>query len=170
MHAGVSGRVRGYWAAVGAVVVATAACGDGARSRPGPDDFGTVVLAVQTVPSDIKCIKIVSAGSLAFATQFTVTPGGSTALTMPGVSPGSVTFSGEAYPLACTSVTASTVATWIADPVVATVVAGATTNVALTMRPAGNVGLTVDFQGGAGAQGIPLGVWDSTNWGNAIWQ
>jgi hypothetical protein len=131
---------------------------------------GTVQLAVMNAPSDVKCIKVVAAGTVAFSMNFAVAPGASSIFTMPGVSPGSNTFSGEAYSLACASATAATVANWIADPVVATVVSGATTNVTLVMRPAGTVGVGVDFQGGGGGAGIPLGVWNSTNWNNAIWQ
>jgi hypothetical protein len=145
-------------------------CGVAPAADSSDGSLGTVQFAIMTVPSDVKCIKIVAGGTAAFSTNFTVTPSGSTSLTMPGVSPGSNTFSGEAYSIACASVTTTTVANWIADPVVATVTAGGTTNVTLVMRPAGNVGVAVDFQGGGGATGIPLGVWNSVNWDNTIWQ
>ncbi len=147
--------------------------GQGCSSAPGStpeESFGTVQVALMTVPSDVKCIKVVAAGTFAISTTFAVTPNNSANLTLSGVSPGANTFSGEAYSLACGSVTASTVANWITDPVVASVVSGAKTNVTLIMRPASSVGVSVDFQGGGGGMGVPLGSWDSTNWDNAIWQ
>jgi hypothetical protein len=62
------------------------------------------------------------------------------------------------------------VPSWIADAVTVTIVAGTQTNITLVMAPAGLAGIGVDFQGGSGSQGIKLGVWDSRNWDNAVFQ
>lgn len=142
----------------------------GLGGGPDPESTGTVQLFLQQIPSDISCIQIIAEGSIRQANLFPVTPGAASTITMPGVPSGSVKFSGAAYPIACASVTPSTVPTWIADPKTVTIVSGSTTNLTLSMRPAGNAGVTVDFVGGAGSGGVVLGVWNSTNWNNAIWQ
>jgi hypothetical protein len=125
---------------------------------------------VQTVPSDIRCITIDAAGTRLQSERFSVTPGAGTTLTMRGVSPGSTKFTGASYPVTCDSITTASVPSWIADAVTVTIVAGTQTNITLVMRPAGLAGIGVDFQGGSGSQGIKLGVWDSTNWDNAVFQ
>jgi hypothetical protein len=133
------------------------------------ESAGSVALEIQKVPSDIRCIQITGAGSRVQTKSFDVTPLGNTTLIMPGIAPGSVTFSGASYPLACKLVTAASAPTWVADPVTATIVAGTQTNLSIVMRPSGSGGITIDFQGGAN-DGVPLGLWDSMNWDNAIWQ
>ena len=158
---------RGLWAI--ALCLSSAGCGDGLPASETDEQLGAVSLAIQQVPSDITCIQITAAGSRVQTQSFPVTPLGATTLVMKGIAPGTVTFSGAAFPATCSSLTGASIPTWVADPLSVTIVAGTQTNVTLVMRPAGSGGITVDFQGGAGG-GVPLGIWDSTNWDNAIWQ
>ena len=85
---------------VGFVLVgATGGCGSGPGA--GDDtDASTVEIALKKVPSNIHCVQIVATGSRVQAASFDVVPGGATSLTMPGISPGSVTLRARATDLA----------------------------------------------------------------------
>jgi hypothetical protein len=156
------------WIAI--VSTACVSCGGAENATDGEhENTGAIGLAIQQVPSDIKCIQITAAGSRVQSQSFGVTPLGSTTLVMRGIAPGTVMFSGAAFPIACPLLSTASIPTWVADPIEAVIVSGTQTNLTLTMRPAGSGGITVDFQGGVGG-GVPLGIWDPTNWDNAIWQ
>src|SRR5882672_951231 len=153
---------------LGAGLAVAVGCGQGDGADTSNDKgLGTVQVALQNVPSDIYCVQITSAGSIVRTDSFDVSPGASTTLTIKGIAPGSVKFTGAAFPTACQSLTPTSIPTWVADAVTKTIVSGTTTNVTIVMRPAGNAGVTVDFQGGGGTTGVPLAIWDSTNWDNA---
>jgi len=141
----------------------------------GPPGVGepvaTVEIALQNAPSDVRCIQIATTGAREQETWFPTSPGASTVFTMSGLSAGPQTIRGAAFTQSCpTGALPSTVApTWVSDSTPVTLVAGTVTTVVLVMRPAANAGINVDFQGGADG-GIALGVWDLTNWDNAVWQ
>jgi uncharacterized membrane protein YgcG len=185
---------------------------------------GSARFSVQIVPADVNCIRITADGTRDRTQSFDATPNQSAQFTMPSLPAGSVTFSAEAFPVKCSKVTATTLPTWVSDPVTAEITAGGVTSVKLIMRPVGSADIGIDFQdggatggsggsggsgGGAGSggtsgsggssgtggssgsggtggsagtggssgtagtgggSGLPPGVWDTTNWDNAVWQ
>jgi len=110
-------RVRAFTSVLMAISVLPA-CSDG-DAYDGP--VGTARIAIQLVPSDVRCISISVAGPRAVSKAFTVTPHGATTLTLPGLGAGANTFTGAAFPVACPSDLSALVANWVADPVAATV-------------------------------------------------
>jgi hypothetical protein len=121
------------------------ACGPAADGLDEPEVPGTVSIELKKVPTNVHCVQIVATGTRVLTSQFDVTPGMSASLTMPGVSPGSVTFSGAAFNGTCATVTSMTAPTWVADPVTKTISPGLSTTFTLSMRPAGTAVVGVDF-------------------------
>src|SRR4051794_11209051 len=77
------------------------ACGAGPDASAAPEDLGSVEIALKKVPPAVHCLQIVATGSRVLTTSFDVVPGAATSLTMPGLSPGSVTFTGAAFAGLC---------------------------------------------------------------------
>jgi hypothetical protein len=126
-----------------------AACSS-SRGSPGAGDepVGEATAAITVVPANVACVDIdvVQAADDRVVNQtFTVTPGQGAVLTLKGLPLGAVTFSGLAYPVACSAVTSTTAATWATDPVPATIVAGQTTTVAMDFSAAGSAAIGVNF-------------------------
>jgi uncharacterized membrane protein YgcG len=142
---------------------------------------GSARFSVQTVPTDVSCISVTADGSRDRTQLFDATPNQSAEFTMPALPAGSVTFTAEAFPVKCSKVSSATLPTWVSDPVTADITPGGVTSVKLIMRPVGSAG-SGGTGGGAGSGGsggaagsgggtsLPPGVWDTTNWDNAVWQ
>lgn len=104
---------------------------------------GTAVAELTVVPGGVQCVRITIRG---VALSFNVTPGASTTTLDLGVqSGGSVQVSAQAYDVACASVTTSTSASWVSDPVSVTIASGIATSISLTLRPATRATASVDF-------------------------
>jgi streptogramin lyase len=119
----------------------------GCLSGPESPDLGAAEVAITQVPASVLCLRITVTGTRSSVRSIDVAAGGSTAaLTLGGLSLGATTFSGEAFSVACSAVTSSSVATWVAAPVVVTVAAGVTASVSLVMKRNGQADVSVDFQ------------------------
>ena len=132
------------------------ACGNGEGKRGVGKDgpVGTAQLFVQTVPSDVRCIRITATSASRSRTDsFDVTPSESAVLTMDALPAGSVTFTGDAFAVACADISMSTRPTWLSDPASALIGSGQVTNVTLVMRPVGGARIDVDFQDAGAATG-----------------
>ncbi len=170
--------------AVVSAVVAGFGCSSTPDAASNADEgaIGTAQFAVKIVPNDVQCIQVTAAGSRTLTTSFDVTPNQAAQLSMPGLPAGSVTFSANAYPTPCSQVTATSVPGWSSAPVTAVVVAAGIIQVTLAMSQSGSASIGIDFGGSAGTGGgsgtagsggtsnLAPGVWDSSNWDNALWQ
>ena len=134
------------WMAM-AMVVSSVACVDPYPIDATGDSVGVVTLALTQVPSDARCIRLTSdaAGRRTVATA-TLTPGAASfTTTFGGLPVGSQVLWADVFNTACTSVTATTVATWVSDPVTVVTTATGTPSVWLNIRRPGGVAVSVDF-------------------------
>jgi uncharacterized membrane protein YgcG len=158
---------------------------------------GSARFSVQSVPADVQCIRITADGSRDRTQSFDATPNQSAQFTMSALPAGPVTFTADAFSVKCSKVTASSLPTWVSDSVTADITPAGVTQVTLVMRQVGTANIGIDFQdgggsggtagssgtggtagssgtggtaGSGGSGGLPQGVWDSTNWDNAVWQ
>ena len=130
------------------VPLALAACSGSHGAAGDREALGEATAAITVVPPGVACVDIntVQATDDRVVDQkFTVTPGQGAVLTLKGLPLGAVTFSGLAYSVACSAVTATTVATWATAPVAATLSTGVTPSVAMTFAPAGSATIGVNF-------------------------
>jgi hypothetical protein len=111
-------------------------------------DRGVATIALTQVPTDVACIRVTVAGSRTVQKTFNVIPAQSSVLTLTGLPTGDDTFTGEAFNIACAGIVATTVPTWIGDPVTATVGAGAPVAVNLVLRRNGQATVSIDFDNG----------------------
>ncbi len=126
--------------------VAMAACSSNGQDGSSDGVMGQARISIQEVPQDVQCVQIVAAGSVSTSRSFDVVPGEGSVFTLNGLPLGEVSFSGEAFPTACAQL-GDGAAAWVADPVVATLVAGVVADVALTMHRNGQAAVAVDFVG-----------------------
>jgi hypothetical protein len=114
------------------------------------EDTGVVKLAIASGPPDAACLRVTVSGSAGAATVRTLalTPGMSTTGTLAGLPVGSVNIEAEAFNSACSAITASSVATWAADPVTVVLTAGTPVSVQLEMERAGQIKISVDWNNG----------------------
>jgi hypothetical protein len=137
-------RVRFGWLVVCAALgLAGPRCGGGG---PGQEAVGEVAVALAEVPADVGCVRItVAGGGRTLAPAFDVAAGAAFATTLDGIPVGTVTFSADAFSGACADVTAATIPGWVSDDVMAAVVLGKQSTVALTLHRNGRAKVTVDF-------------------------
>ncbi|HXU81601.1 MAG TPA: choice-of-anchor D domain-containing protein [Polyangia bacterium] len=150
-------RARRWWAGGSSLMLAlVAACVPeiGAEAPPlgttSPEPVGEIQLSLTAIPSDALCLRVTVTGAQQVQRLFDLTPGRGTLLTMSGVPEGSVTVSEEAFGQTCDSLTDSSTANWVTEaPVAATVTAGRTTQVTVTLRRTGRVRLDNNFDASA---------------------
>ncbi|MFO0607955.1 MAG: hypothetical protein U0324_32625 [Polyangiales bacterium] len=124
----------------GLVSLLVAGCGG---ELPGDEPTGSAVARLTTVPPGVQCVRVTIRGT---TLSFGAMSGASSMSLDLGVQAGgSVQVSASAYDFACAAVTAATNPSWVSDPVSATIMAGYTTSVALTLRPATRATASVDF-------------------------
>jgi hypothetical protein len=116
----------------------------------GDEGIGQISIAIEEVPQDVHCVRIVATGSASFTRSFDVAPGTSSSYLVESVPVGSFAVSGKAYASACGLVAADSVPSWTGGPTQALVQPGQTTQITLNMLQTGNLGVGVDFDGGAG--------------------
>ena len=130
--------------------MAAPGCGGNGNDVSESDNLASAQLGITNVPSGVQCVKVVvTVGSQTInPPALTVTAGSSSASLNLGQLPeGSATFQGNAYNVACASVTNSTVANWIADPATATLMRGYVTAVPMTFHQNNNVSVRANFVG-----------------------
>jgi hypothetical protein len=127
--------------------LATAAGSGCDHRKDDPGDIGEAQIKILSAPGDVKCIRVNAAGTRAVTTSVTVASGQSTdaVVNVTGLPLGLVTFTADAFAVACTSVTATTVPTWVSESVTQFVSAGELAKVTLIMHRPGNASVSVDF-------------------------
>jgi hypothetical protein len=124
-----------------AVVTLTSGC-----SSPGSDPRVQVVLAINTVPPDVACVRVTAAGpERTVIRELDVVPGLMLSESFSGLPLGTVVFSADAFSAGCDVVTRATVPVWLSDPAPTAVVLGRIASVALTLHRNGRARVGVDF-------------------------
>jgi hypothetical protein len=114
---------------------------------PAADELGQAVLNITAVPEDVQCVRITAAGpGRTVAKEIDADGTGALSQTLTGLPLGTVVFTGEAFPAACTSVGKATIAAWASESVEASVVLGRLANVDLVMARNGRAKVDVTFQ------------------------
>jgi hypothetical protein len=137
-------RALGYVSACALALLTCPGC-NGSQSA-GETEAGEALLSLATIPDGVACIRVTVAGEFRTAVKdFDVTPGESLVQSLSGLPVGPVVFSANAYSQVCTSVTKSTVPTWLSDEKAVTLVQGKSSSVTLTLYKNGRAKITVDF-------------------------
>jgi hypothetical protein len=132
-----------------------AACGSPPESDGSvgsAEDVGEVQLLIQQAPADGKCLRLTVDNPLTQQKQvrtFTLTPGAASQLQIGSLPLGDLRFLGEVFNIACTSVTATSLFTWVSDLTSVTMLPDTTPTITLSLHKAGKVNLGVDFVSGA---------------------
>ena len=110
------------------------------------DQIEQVILSIETVPTDVRCIRVSATGEARTESR-TIDATGGTALTqsLSGLPLGTVTFLGEAFDQACSGVRKATVAGWVSAPVETSIVLGRTARVKLDMARNGRANVDVSW-------------------------
>lgn len=117
----------------------------GCSAGPG-EATASVTVALSAVPDDVACVRITAVGSSRTATALRpVAPGHDESFNLNGLPLGFVTFTGEAFSTVCALVSDSSLATWVSDPVQATIGVAANTPVSLLLRRNGRASVSVGF-------------------------
>lgn len=120
-------------------------CAGGGRSS---EDLGQARLAIGNVPNNVHCVRVTAQGvSRTVVRSVDVMPGQTVQTTLSGLPTGQVVFTAQAFSTACAAVVASSVPTWVSDPVTVTVATTPIVNVSLTLHPNGQATVGVGFQG-----------------------
>lgn len=123
---------------------ALSGCDDG--QAPAETESGEAMLSLATIPEGVACIRVTVAGEFRTTVKdFDVVPGDSLVQSLSGLPVGDVVFSANAYSQVCTSLSKSTVPTWLSDEKDVTLVQGKSSSVTLTLYKNGRAKVTVDF-------------------------
>ncbi len=135
-------------AALGAALLGFCACGLYTLDPGGsaPDEVEQVVLKIAEVPSDVRCLRVTVTGP-GRTVEREIETSGESSLTqnLSGLPLGTVSFLGEAFTAACTSVTKSTIAAWTSQPVTTSIVLGRLSTVELVMTRNGRAKVEITF-------------------------
>jgi hypothetical protein len=125
----------------------TLACGDHSSDGFSDELIGSADLQLSEIPPDVRCFQVRVAGPKRTEVRtFDVTPGQSSqSFRLDRLPLGNDEFSGAAYPVSCAEVTASVLADWVSDPVLAAVLRGVVTQVTLSMKRNGVSNVDVGF-------------------------
>jgi hypothetical protein len=127
-------------------------------TAPPEDEVASVVLAITNAPADAPCLRITVEGATTAVRSLPLMTNASTTFTLDGLPAGAVTFTAEAFGVACPSVTAESVATWVSDEVPAMLPPGQVTSVTLALHRPGRANVSVDFpMSCSGNSGCPAG-------------
>src|SRR6185312_14546824 len=130
-----------------AVIVSAAyaaGCGDnvGAGGPAAAGDMNAAVqIAVVQAPSNLSCLRVTVTGNVTSVQLVSVAPGASTLLLLTGP----VTVHAEGFSTACTAVNNGNTPAWLSNTASATLVAGVTSTIPLTMTPNGMANVQVNF-------------------------
>jgi hypothetical protein len=139
--------MRAHWTIALASTTALLAAA-GCSNKPGahePEALGEAEVSLTNSPSDVRCLRITVVGTRTDVRTFPVTTGQKAVFRMGALPVGDDSFSAEAFPVVCGSVTTGVTPTWISEPVVERVNAGKVTHVALAMIHNGGASVSVDF-------------------------
>jgi len=119
------------------------ACGE-TSAGAGADPIGAVRFDLTTAPADARCAVITATPLLGAVVtrQFSLLPGQTAVFDLTGLALGLTTFNEKVFTVAC-PVPAATAATWIADPVIATVEMGLVLDVNFALRRAADPAVVV---------------------------
>jgi hypothetical protein len=148
-------RIRyGVAPGVAALLGAAATAGLGCEHRK--EETGLAQIQILQAPGDVKCIRVNAAGTRTVTTSIGVSTGQSTdaILSVTGLPLGLVTFTADAFPIACPSVAATTVPTWVSESVTTFINAGEVAQLTLIMHRPGAASVSVDFPDG-GTEKLP---------------
>jgi hypothetical protein len=132
------------------LVVSLASCGlyslDPVPEGAEVEEVEQVVLKIAVVPSDVRCLRITVAGPGRTVERELETAGDTTlSQSLSGLPLGTVTFLGEAFTAACSSVSKSTIAAWTSQPVQTSIVLGRLSTVELVMTRNGRAKVEITF-------------------------
>jgi alpha-tubulin suppressor-like RCC1 family protein len=116
--------------------------------------IGQAQAAINVVPQGVACIVVHVKGSTDVSLPFGVSGSSQTILSLGYLPLGSATIDAAAFNSTCDTVTDSSHPQWISDPVRTYLVAGATPQINLVLRPNQPRTVSVDFQQSAGNLGI----------------
>src|SRR5262249_11639784 len=124
------------------------ACGpSGHNGDESPVDSISAELTV-VPPTGVQCIRLtITMGALVERQLFGVSPGQNTRIQIGGLVAGPATFTGDAFDLACSSVTGKSFPTWTSDTQMVTLSASAVTKVFLTFTQNVRALVSLDFVG-----------------------
>jgi hypothetical protein len=120
----------------------------GSGEPGGADDVGVVVLELEKIPLDAKCLRLTSTsagGRVVTRTKDMVLGAGSYTSTFAGLPAGEVTLIGDMYNAACSAVTSTTLVSWVSDAVVAQLQETVKTMVRMTLRRPATASVRLDF-------------------------
>ena len=123
-------------------------CGDnvGAGGSSAATDMSAAVqIAVVQAPSNLSCLRVTVAGNVTSVQLVSVAPGASTLLMLTGLPTGAVTVRADGFSVACNAVTSGSTPAWVSNTASATLVAGVTPTIPLTMTPNGMANVQVNF-------------------------
>jgi hypothetical protein len=111
-----------------------------------PDETGQAMLSLDAIPDNVTCVRVTAAGEFrSSVSDFDVVPGATLSEALTGLPVGAVVFSADAYSVACTSATKSTIPMWISDEKTVNLVQGRSSSVTLTLYKNGRAKVTVEF-------------------------
>jgi hypothetical protein len=109
-------------------------------------ETGQALLSLAAIPADVSCVRVTAAGEFrSSVTDFDVVPGETLSQPLTGLPVGPVAFSASAYSGACTTVSKSTIPSWLSDEKTVTIVQGKSSSVTLTLYKNGRAKVTVEF-------------------------
>jgi cysteine-rich repeat protein len=133
------------WSFVGVFVSALWLAGCGITPESPKPNEGIIQLSSSAVPNDVACVRLTVANAArTVVSDFDATPGQALTASLSGLPIGMVSISAEAFAAMCPATGAP--ATWISEPLTATLVAGIPMPVQLTMRPNGRIDLSIDWE------------------------
>jgi trimeric autotransporter adhesin len=131
------------------IVALLSSCSTGRGSgEPAPGTAG-VVIAVETVPTDVSCLAVMVTATATTTQSFNVTPNQPATVTVQGLPAGPASISEEAFGVPCSQVTAMTTPTWVSTaPALVTLVAGGVVDVSIVLRRPAQVQISTGFDDG----------------------
>ena len=133
--------------AVIATLSLTTGCDSGKESMS--EESAEAKIVLDTVPADVSCIRVTIAGqNREVVRDIEATTGQGISESLTGLPIGPVTFTADAYAVACTQVTRSTVATWISEPKLTNLVLGRISSVSLILTKNGRAKVSINFEDG----------------------
>jgi streptogramin lyase len=141
---------------VGALLAAMGCDGAGAR-----EDVGSLSVALTVAPADALCLRLTldfdnGAPNLVTTKTPSQTAATANAYTLANLPLGTVGITADAFGVACTSLTATTPATWVADRTTVVLAPDYSPAVSITLRRTGRVNVGVDFAAGATFEEVKL--------------
>lgn len=110
-------------------------------------EAGEAMVTLTSIPSDVVCVRIFAANAARdVAHDIDVKAGDTVSQALTGLPIGPVTFTANAYAVACTSVTKSTVPTWVSEEKNVNLVPGKSSSITLTLLRNGRAKVTVEFE------------------------